>query len=136
VVSRGLFGARQPGGPGSGRAAPLPFYVTTDVAITKVVVRSTATGEIVAVVPVTPGQTTGNLVAPALATGEDGTFYLATFQRGMRPGDRPVACRVRVMHGPPVAGPGVKATAAAYLGSGRAPSDSVLRMPRRTASIR
>ena len=83
AVSHGLFGTRQPGGPGSLPAAPRQFYVTTDVAITKVVVRSTATGKVVAVVPVTPAQTTGVLVAPALATGGNGTFYLAAFQRGM-----------------------------------------------------
>jgi hypothetical protein len=84
AVSHELFGTRQPGGPGSLPAAPLPFYVSTDVAITKVVVRSTATGKVVAVVPVTPVETTGNLVAPALATGGNGTFYLAAFQRGVR----------------------------------------------------
>jgi hypothetical protein len=84
AVSHGLFGTRQSGGPGSLPAAPLPFYVTTDVAITKVVVRSTATGKVVAVVPVTPVETTGVLVAPALATGGDGTFYLAAFERGVR----------------------------------------------------
>jgi hypothetical protein len=53
------------------------------VAITKVVVRSTATGRVVAVVPVTPVEHAGNLVAPALATGRNGTFYLAAFQRGV-----------------------------------------------------
>ena len=84
AVSHGLFGTRQPGGAGSGPAAPLPFYVTTDVGITKIVVRSTATGKVVAVVPVTPGQNTGNLVAPAQATGENGTFYVAAFKRGVR----------------------------------------------------
>jgi len=83
AVSHGLFGTRQPGGPVSLPAAPVPFYVTTDVAITKVVVRSTATGKVVAVVPVTPAETTGVLVAPALATGGNGTFYLAAFQRGI-----------------------------------------------------
>ena len=83
AVSHGLFGTRQPGGPGSLPAAPRPFYVTTDVAITKVVVRSTTTGKVVAVVPVTPVETTGVLVAPALATGGNGTFYLAAFRRGV-----------------------------------------------------
>jgi hypothetical protein len=83
AVSHRLFGTRQPGGPVSLPAAPLPFYVTTDVAITKVVVRSTATGKVVAVVPVTPVETTGVLVAPALATGGNRTFYLAAFQRGV-----------------------------------------------------
>jgi hypothetical protein len=84
AVAHGLFGTRQPGGPVSLPAAPRPFYVTTDVAITKVVVRSTATGKVVAVVPVTPVGNTGSLVAPALATGGNGTVYLAAFQRGVR----------------------------------------------------
>ena len=84
AVSHGLFGTRQSGGPGSLPAAPLPFYVTTDLSITKIVVRSTATGKVVAVVPVTPVQYTGNLVAPALATGGNGTFYVAAFERGVQ----------------------------------------------------
>lgn len=84
AVSHGLFETRQPGGPGRLPATPLPFYVATDVAITKVVVRSTATGKVVAVVPVTPVEHNGTLVAPALATGANGTFYLAAFQRGVR----------------------------------------------------
>jgi hypothetical protein len=84
AVSHQLFRTRQPGGPGSLPAAPLPFYVTTDVAITKVVVRSTVTGKVVAVVPVTPVGNTGSLVAPALATGGNGMFYLAAFERGVR----------------------------------------------------
>src|SRR5215468_10744743 len=75
VVSHGLFRTRQPGGPGSPPAAPLRFYVTIDVAITKIVVRSTATGKVVAVVPVTPVLKSGNLVPPALATDGKGTFY-------------------------------------------------------------
>jgi hypothetical protein len=83
AVSHGLFGTGQPAGPGSLPAAPLRFYVTTDVAITKVVVSSTATGRVVAVVPVTPVEHAGNLVAPALATGRNGTFYLAAFERGV-----------------------------------------------------
>jgi hypothetical protein len=84
AVSHELSGTRQPGGPGSLPAAPLRFYVSTDLSITKVVVRSTATGRVVAVVPVTPAANTGSTVAPALATGGDGTFYLAAFQRGVR----------------------------------------------------
>jgi hypothetical protein len=84
AVSHQLFGTRQPGGPGSTPAAPLPFYVATDVAVTKVVVRSTATGNVVATVPVTPVLKPGTLVPPALATGENGTFYLAAFERGVR----------------------------------------------------
>ena len=83
-VSNELFGAGRAAGPGRLPAAPLRFYVTTDVAITKVVVRSTATGRVVAVVPVTPVEHNGTLVAPALATAGNGTFYLAAFQRGVR----------------------------------------------------
>ena len=85
VVSHGLFGSRQRGGARSGPAAPLPFYVATDVAITKIVVRSTATGKVVAVVPVTPGESSGaDLIAPALATGANGTFYVAALEHGVR----------------------------------------------------
>ena len=80
-VSHGLFGTRQAAGPGRPAAAPLRFYVATDVSIAKIVVRSTATGEVVAVVPVTP---VGKEVAPALATGANGTFYVAAFERGVR----------------------------------------------------
>jgi len=83
VVSHGLFRARQPGGPADLPAAPLRFYVTTDVAVTKIVVRSTATGKVVSVVPVTPVLKNGNLVVPALATGGNGTFYVAAFRRGV-----------------------------------------------------
>ena len=83
VVSHGLFRTRQPGGPGSLPGAPLRFYVTIDVAITKIVVRSTATGKVVAVVPVTPVLKSGNLVPPALATDGNGTFYVAAFKRGV-----------------------------------------------------
>ena len=83
VVSHGLFRTRQPGGPGSQPGAPLRFYVTIDVAITKIVVRSTATGKVVAVVPVTPVLKSGNLVPPALATAGNGTFYVAAFKRGV-----------------------------------------------------
>jgi hypothetical protein len=79
--SHGLFGTRQAAGPGRQPAAPLRFYVATDVSIAKIVIRSTATGEVVAVVPVTP---VGKEVAPALATGANGTFYVAAFERGVR----------------------------------------------------
>ena len=84
AVAHGLFGTRQPGGQDRLPAAPLPFYVTTDLSITKIVVRSTATGRVVATVPVTPVGNTGSTVAPALATGGDGTFYVAAFERGVR----------------------------------------------------
>ena len=84
AVSHVLSGTRQSGGPGRLPAAPLPFYVATDLSITKIVVRSTATGKVVAVVPVTPAGNTGSEVAPALATGANGTFYVAAFRRGVR----------------------------------------------------
>jgi hypothetical protein len=85
AVSHELFGTRQPGGAANRPAAPLPFYVTTDAAITKIVVRSTATGKVAAVVPVNPSESSGeDLIAPALATGENGTFYVAALQRGVR----------------------------------------------------
>jgi hypothetical protein len=84
AVSHSLSGTGQPGGAGILPAAPLPFYVTTDLAITKIVVRSTATGKVVAVVPVTPVANSGYAtVAPALATGGNGTFYVAAFERGV-----------------------------------------------------
>ena len=84
AVSHQLFSTRQPGGPGRLPAAPLPFYVTTGLSMTKIVVRSTATGRIVATVPVAPVDTTGVSVPPALATAANGTFYLAAFERGVR----------------------------------------------------
>jgi hypothetical protein len=75
AVSHQLFGTRQPATP----AAPSPFYVTTDLSSTKIVVRSTATGKVVAVVLV---PSTLYAVTPALATGGNGTFYVAAFERG------------------------------------------------------
>ena len=83
-VSHGLFGTPQPGGPGRPPAAPLRFYVTTDLSIAKIVVRSTGTGKVVAIVPVKPVGNTGSEVAPALATGANGTFYVAAFERGVQ----------------------------------------------------
>jgi hypothetical protein len=62
----------------------LPLYVTTDLAITRIVVRSTVTDKAVAVVPVTLVGNTGSLVAPALAAGGSGTFYVAAFERRVR----------------------------------------------------
>jgi hypothetical protein len=84
AVSSGLFGTRQRGGPGRLPVAPLPFYVATDLSIAKIVVRSTASGKVVAAVPVTPAGNAGSTVAPALATGANGAFYLAAFERGVR----------------------------------------------------
>jgi hypothetical protein len=84
AVSHQLFSTRPSSGPGTLPAAPLPFYVTTDLSMTKVVVRSTATGKVVATVPVAPVANTGSTVAPALAIAANGTFYLAAFERGVR----------------------------------------------------
>jgi len=84
AVSHGLSGTSQSAMPGRPPAAPLRFYVATDLSITKVVVRSTATGKVVAVVPVALVANTESEVAPALATGANGTFYIAAFQRGVR----------------------------------------------------
>jgi len=84
AVSRGIPRTGQHGRLGSLPAAPLPFYVTTDLAITKIVVRSTATGKVVGVVPVTPVGNSGfATVAPALAAGGNGTFYVAAFEHGV-----------------------------------------------------
>jgi hypothetical protein len=83
-VSNGLFGTHRQGGAAHLAAAPLPFYVTIDLSLKKIVVRSTATGKVAATVPMTPIGNTGSSVAPALATGGNGTFYLAAFERGVR----------------------------------------------------
>jgi hypothetical protein len=82
-VSHGLFGTGQPGGPGRLPAAPHRFYLSTDLATWKTVVRTTATGKVTAAVPVPSVAVTGP-VAPALASAENGTFYIAAFQRGVR----------------------------------------------------
>ncbi len=82
-VSNGLFGARQPAGPARLPAAPLRFYLATDLGSWKTSVRSTATGKAVAVVPV-PSLALFGSVAPALATAGDGTFFIAAFERGVR----------------------------------------------------
>src|SRR5438105_14064754 len=74
AMSHQLSGTSRPGGPGSLPVAPLPFYVATDLSITKVVVRSTATGKVVATVPVALVANAGSTVAPALAAGANGTF--------------------------------------------------------------
>jgi hypothetical protein len=84
AVSQRLFGTGRPGGPAALPAAPLPFYVAIDLGFSKVAVRATATGRVVAVVPVTPAWNTGSAVAPELAVAANGTFYLAAFTRGVR----------------------------------------------------
>jgi hypothetical protein len=83
-LSNGMFGARQARGPASLPAAPLRFYITIGLGLTKVVVRSTATGRVVATVPVALVANSGSEVAPALATAANGTFYLAAFERGVQ----------------------------------------------------
>src|SRR5262249_57529938 len=67
AVAHGLFGPRQPGGRDRLPAAPLPFYVTTDLSIPKIVVPSTATGRGRATLPGPPGRNTRAPVAPPLA---------------------------------------------------------------------
>jgi hypothetical protein len=85
-VSNGLFGTRRPAGPAHLPAAPHRFYLATDLGSWQTVVRSTATGKVVAVVPV-PSLWAGGSVSPALAAAGNGTFYLAAFRRGV-PGEQ------------------------------------------------
>jgi hypothetical protein len=85
-VSNGLFGTRRPAGPAYLPAAPHRFYIATDLGSWQTVVRSTATGKVVAVVPV-PSLWVGGSVSPALAAAGNGTFYLAAFRRGV-PGEQ------------------------------------------------
>jgi hypothetical protein len=61
-------------------AAPHKFYVGTDLAGNETIVRSTATGQAVAMVPVPPSSYMSP-VATVLATARNGTFYLAAFSR-------------------------------------------------------
>jgi hypothetical protein len=86
-VSNGLFGTRRPGASAPLPVAPQPFYLTTDLGSWQTVVRSTATGKIVDVVPVPSLSLGGGALSPALATAADGTFYIAAFRSGM-PGER------------------------------------------------
>jgi hypothetical protein len=80
-VSNGLFVARRSGGPAHLPAAPHRYYLTTSLRTWKTVVRSTATGDVIAAVPVPSPQANGQ-VAPVLTTAGNGTFYLAAFERG------------------------------------------------------
>jgi hypothetical protein len=82
-VSNGLFGTRRSGGPAFLPAAPHRYYLATDIGTWKTVVRSTATGKIIAVVPV-PSLAAEGSVSPALASAGDGSFYIAAFERGVR----------------------------------------------------
>jgi hypothetical protein len=86
-VSNGLFGTRRPAGPAHLPAAPHRFYLATDLGSGQTVVRSTATGKAVAVVPVPSLEVAGLPVSPALAAAGNGTFYLAAFERGS-PGEQ------------------------------------------------
>jgi hypothetical protein len=85
-VSNGLFGTSRPAGPTSLPAAPHRFYLTTDLGTWRTAVRLTATGKVVAVVPV-PSLRVAGPVSPALAAVANGTFYLAAFRHGM-PGEQ------------------------------------------------
>jgi hypothetical protein len=62
------------------------FYLATDLGNWKTVIRSSATGRAVAVVPVPSLEVAGS-VSPALAAAANGTFYLAAFRTGV-PGER------------------------------------------------
>jgi hypothetical protein len=85
-VSNGLFGTSWPAATAHLPAAPHRFYVTISVDTWQTVVRSTATGKVVAVVPVPSLRMTGP-VTPQLAAAANGTFYLAASRRGM-PGEQ------------------------------------------------
>jgi hypothetical protein len=86
-VSHGLFATRRPTVPAHLPAAPHRFYVATGLATAQIVVRSTATGKVTAVVPVPSLRVNGLTVSPALAEAEGGAFYVAAFERG-RPGEQ------------------------------------------------
>jgi hypothetical protein len=80
-VSNGLFGAGRSGGAAHLPAVPHRYYLATDLGTWKTSVRSTATGNVTAVVPVPSLAVTGT-VSPALASAGNGTFYIAAFVRG------------------------------------------------------
>jgi hypothetical protein len=82
-VSNGLFGRGQPGGMAHHPAAPHRYYLSTDLGTWKTVVRSTATGKVISVVPV-PSLEAAGAVSPALASAGNGTFYIAAFEHGVR----------------------------------------------------
>jgi hypothetical protein len=87
AVSNRLSGTHRPAGPGGLPTAPHRFYLSTDLASGKTVVRATATGKVVAIVPVPSLELDGAPVSPAVAAAGNGTFYLAAFARG-RPGEQ------------------------------------------------
>ena len=82
-ASNGLFGTHRFAGPALLPAAPHRFYLSTDLGTWKTVVRSTATGKVIAVVPV-PSLAVEGAVSPALASAGNGMFYIAAFERGVR----------------------------------------------------
>src|SRR5690348_2458952 len=82
-VSNGLFGTRGSGRPVGLPTAPHRYYLATDLGTWKTSVRSTATGNVIAVVPV-PSLKAAGTVSPALASAGNGTFYIAAFERGVR----------------------------------------------------
>jgi hypothetical protein len=86
-ASNGLFGTHRAGGLVHLPAAPHRFYLATDLGSWKTVVRSTATGKVVAVVPVPSLEAGGLPVSPALAAAGNGMFYLAAFAHGI-PGEQ------------------------------------------------
>lgn len=75
--------APTPAGPTHKPAAPHQFYVGTDLSSNETIVRSTATGQAVALVPVPPSSYMSP-VHTLLATARNGTFYLAAFSRKTR----------------------------------------------------
>jgi hypothetical protein len=82
-VSNGLFGTSRPAVTAHLPAAPHRFYLTTDIGTWQTAVRSTATGKVVAVVPVPSLRLTGLPLSPVLAAAANGTFYIAAFSRGV-----------------------------------------------------
>jgi hypothetical protein len=82
-VSNGLFGVRRSGGGAHLPAVPHRYYLATDLGTWKTAVRSTVTGDVIAVVPV-PSLAVAGTVSPALASAGNGTFYIAAFERGVR----------------------------------------------------
>lgn len=81
-ASHGLFGTRQPAGSGHLPAAPRRYYLATSLASGQTVIRSTATGKVVAIVPVPSLEVNASPVSPVLTAAENGVFYLAAFERG------------------------------------------------------
>jgi hypothetical protein len=81
AASNGLSGSPQPAGLGRVPAAPHRFYIATGLT-GQTVVFSTATGKVVATVPVPSLERTGWEVTPEVAAAANGTFYIAAFEHG------------------------------------------------------